>query len=122
MDLDYEVVDEHVDEEEQPVYVKTKSKPSDYLNERIAMLRRIHPTIPSVDDLMKHAEKFGTECVLETAVELGYGLETCVRVAEHCDRLDVLNRERWGRKNKPKPAIDRCKVLLGIVDEVDEAA
>lgn len=98
------------------------SSAAENLLERQASLRRITDEVPSIDDLMKHAEKFGTDQVIETAVELGYGLDACVRLTDHCDRLDVATwkrEHRYGSPKKVKSAEDRCKALLGITDEPD---
>lgn len=106
--------------EEEVKEKRTPRKPSEFLNARIHLMRRTFGTVnvPTVDDLLKHAEKFGTECVLETAAELGYGLETVMRVCEFCDRIDVMNGSRY-RKAKLKPIDVRCKALLGIEDDAE---
>lgn len=102
---------------------QVRRTPADLLLERQACLRRITHEIPSVEELMKHAERFGTDQVVETATELGYGLETCVRLTEHCDRLDALaykESHRFGSLKRTKSAEARCKALLGITDDEDE--
>jgi hypothetical protein len=72
---------------------------------------------------MKHADRFGTDQVVETATELGYGLEACVRLTDHCDRVDLKKwkeEHRYGSPKKTKTAEARCKALLGITDEDEE--
>lgn len=74
---------------------------------------------------MRHAEKFGTECVVETAAELGYTLDACVRLADHCDRTEAaeyLRAHPRGRAPKADDSTKRCKLLLGIEDPPTEVA
>lgn len=103
-------------------------KPSDLLKERGAVLRRFAygEDPPTIEQLMKHATKFGRECVVETAAELGYGLDACVRLTDHCDRAEVaayLSEHPNGRSGpKFDDAIKRCKLLLGIEDQQPEVA
>lgn len=101
-----------------------KRKPSDFLIERMAILRHVSAgDIPTIDDLMKHAEKFGTDMVVETAAECGYGLDACVRLMDFCDRQDAIDfkkNHRFGSPKKQKSSEVRCKLLLGIEDEEEE--
>lgn len=99
---------------------RVKAKPSDLLKERLTLTRRISLEIPSIEQLMKHADRFGTDQVVITAAELGYGLETLVRLTDHCDRVDAIayrETHRYGKTKKLKSSEDRCKLLLGIEDE-----
>lgn len=104
---------------------RVKRTPADLLDERSAFVRYISRQcgyVPEITDLMKHAERFGTDQVVETAVELGYSLDACVRLMDHCDRLDVASFKKehpYAKAPKLKSSEDRCKALLGIT-ETDE--
>lgn len=109
-----------------PKVARTKS---DLLEERSAFMRRVtrtsHAEAPTLDELKKHAEKFGTEMVVETAAELGYGLDSCINLMEFCDRANVADLKKYkpyAKAPKLKSAEDRCKELLGIVDEEEPVA
>lgn len=98
---------------------------ADTLPERQALLRHVcrDVPVPTIDDLVRHAEKFGTDQVVETAAELGYQLDSLVRLTDTCDRLDAeefRRHHKFGSLAKRKPAEDRCKTLLGITDETDD--
>lgn len=98
---------------------KQKRRPSDDLPERGALARRFAP-IPALKDLQKHAEKFGSECVVETAVELGYPFEACVRLVDACDRADLalLRKIRSNaRLDRRPPSEDRVRLLMGLEKE-----
>lgn len=104
---------------------REKRKPSDLLLERGSFLRRFagRQDPPTIDALQKHASKFGSEAVPETAAELGYGLDACTRLIEHCDRADAaIHLSQTGRKLNAKngPAEKRARVLLGLEDETPE--
>lgn len=94
--------------------------PSDLLSERRTFMRRLHPTQPSIADFIRHAERFGTDFVVETAVEVGHGLDACVRLQDTCDRLApaAFRKERpRAPLKKPPPAEERVKALLGLDKE-----
>jgi hypothetical protein len=116
------------DFEEDVVVVVERAKPTpvsvaDSLSARKTALRRFSEgNMPSIQELEKHAEKFGANQVLETAAELGYGLETLVRLADHCDRVDIehYNKEhKYSKSSKKVSSEDRVKKLLGIEKEKD---
>lgn len=107
--------------------------PSDLLGERRAFMRRLRhypegaegqgaplePEPVKIEDLMKHAQKFGAEGVVETAVELGYGHDACVRLMDACDRAEAAAY----RKDRPKaPPLKfgdsnaRVSALLGTLE------
>lgn len=105
---------------------RTRKLPSDLLDERSTFMRHMSRGIPvpTIDDLMKHADRFGTDQVIETAVELGYGLDACVRLLDHCDRADVAAFKKLhphGRASKVGSSEDRCKALMGITDDEEES-
>lgn len=86
------------------------------LSERQVLIHRLVETPPTVAELVKHATKFGTECVVETAVELGYTFDSCVRLQDACDRADLaeLRRHRPNAKlDKRKLSEDRVTLLMG---------
>lgn len=103
---------------------RPKVKPGDTLLERQACLRRLEAETPTIEELQKHADKYGSSLVVETAAELGYGYESLMRLQEHCDLVDVsAHRERYGPKRplpKTTPAEVRVKILLGLEDEKDD--
>jgi hypothetical protein len=93
--------------------------PSDLLPERQALARRLGSP-PRVPDLLRHAERFGTEMVPETAVEAGYGLDTCTHVVESCSRIDsVAGVRRYvrGRLKKQLTPEARARELMGLPDD-----
>lgn len=115
--------------EEAPVQVSERyrpapRKPSDLLQERGALLRySCGREAPTIDDLMRHAEKYGSDCVVETAAELGYGLDACIRLMEYCDRADALAYQRdhsFSNSKKLMSSEKRCRLLLGLEDEATE--
>lgn len=98
--------------------------PSDLLAERRNFMRRFTTQAgletPTIEQLKKHADKYGTEQVVETAVELGYGLDTIVNLMDYCDRVNATNyrKERpYAKAQKIKSSEERAKALLGIKDE-----
>lgn len=78
-----------------------------------------------VDDLVKHAEKFGTDCVMETALELGAGFAQLVQLRR---RLDVIEKnaaaqKRFSNYKKPRLSVERrVQRLMGeeVNDGTDE--
>jgi len=101
---------------------QVRRTPADLLSERQAFMRRIVEDVPTVGALMRHAERYGTDQVVETAAELGYGLETCTRLMDHCDRIDAVavRERRYSTSKKVKSSEERCKALLGITDDEEE--
>ena len=77
-------------------------------------------TSPSLEDLRKHAERFGISAVLDTAVELGYGEAELIEVIEMLDTVeatqyaDPATRRRLGLR---RPSASR----LSVEDRVDRA-
>jgi len=97
-------------------------RPSDLLAERQSYMRRILRDQPSVEQLLKHAERFGTDQVPETAAELGYGAETLERIIDKCDLIDAAEFRKLHPHGKTprggKSAEERAKLLIGD-DEVE---
>lgn len=100
------------------------AKPSDLLYERGSALRRAcRREPPTIEELMKHAERYGTDAIVQTAAELGYSLQACVRLMDHCDRVDAaayMKEHPHARPPSVKPSEKRCRILLGI-EETDQA-
>ena len=96
-----------------------KREPSDLLDERRAALRRLGAEVPSVEALKKHADKFGTEAVVETAAEVGYGVDALIRLFDHCDLVDsATDRARKYSKGLKRSSSEaRAKALLGLKDD-----
>lgn len=81
--------------------------------------------VPTIEQLAKHAQRFGTDCVVEAATELGYGLDACVRLQDACDRVEANAYRESHPKSKPLSFPDaeaRVKKLLGLKDEEPIAA
>lgn len=103
-----------------------KRGPSYQLPERRAIMRSTlarnddgDPIPPDLKELMAHAVKYGSEMVVETAIELGYGHDSCVRLMDHCDRSEAAAY----RKQRPlAPAMKfgdsdmRVRVLMGTLE------
>jgi len=66
------------------------------------------------EKLLKHAGRYGTEHVLEAAVELRLPLEELVRLQEGLDEIDSKQR---GYRKPRKTAEERVKQFLGIEEE-----
>ena len=99
---------------------------SSTLPERRTMMRlfteRNNLKAPDVKSLTRHAERFGSGLVVETAAELGYGFDELVRLTDACDRIDAkrAREEHPHRKrSKLKASEDRVKELLGTKKEND---
>lgn len=70
----------------------------------------------TVDQLVRHARRFGTEGVIDAAVDGHLPFEELVRLQEHLDEIDQEKRGR--RYVKPrKTAEQRIKKLLGIEED-----
>lgn len=97
---------------------KVIRKQSDDLIERMALLRRFGP-VPTIAELDKHAEKFGTMLVVDTAVELGHSFNACVRLQDSCDRYDAsADRKFKFKKLRAKGTSEtRVRLLMGIEEE-----
>jgi hypothetical protein len=69
--------------------------------------------------LAKHAERYGSGCVVETAIELGYSFAKCAELQESCDRIDMA-RLRREHPRAPMPRLmdpsDRVGLLMGATD------
>lgn len=92
---------------------------SDLLPERRALARRLTGTspVPGLRQLQRHAERYGSEAVVETAVELGYGFDSCVRLQDHCDRVEsarYLREHPRGRPPKVSLSEDRVRDMMGL--------
>lgn len=73
--------------------------------------------VPSLKELKKHAEKFGSDSVVETAAELGYGPEALVRLMDACDRItSAALRKTHPNRSTPRfgDSVERVNVLLGL--------
>lgn len=94
-----------------------KRLPSDLLDERRAIGRRLGADAPTVQQLQRHAERYGIECVVETAVELGHSFDSCVRLQDACDRIESArerDRHPRARPQKMKPSEDRVRAFMGL--------
>ncbi len=66
------------------------------------------------EKLLKHAGRYGTEHVLESAVEMGFPFEELVRLQQGLDEIDSKQR---GYRKPRKTAEERVKRFLGIEEE-----
>lgn len=93
------------------------------LDARRVMCQKFHDA-PTIKQLERHAERYGTEQVVETAIELGYGIETVTRLQDFCDRVEAANYKKQHPRARPMrfPNTEkRVKALMEIVDEEEEA-
>ncbi len=118
------------DQMDEAPFVSTLNVPSpprySTLAERRRLTRRLTEEIPTIAQLTKHAEKFGTEGVVQTAIELGYGFDTVV------DLQDAVNRIENTQFHKDHPGVSRnlkfpnvektVKAAMEITDEDEEVA
>ena len=79
---------------------------------------------PTIEELVKHGRRFGIARIAETAVELGYGLDSMTRLIRELDQVD---RERHEKDKKfyhaPKQdAEKRAKRILHWEEPEDEDA
>lgn len=93
-------------------------KLSDLLGERRACLHSLDlGPVPKIKQLARHAERYGTDQIVETAAELGYDEVSCVRLLDACDRIAGAH-VRKQRPNARAPRIglseDRVRALLGV--------
>jgi hypothetical protein len=97
---------------------------ADKLDEQRGFMRRFsRGDSPSIEELEKHATRYGTESVIETAAALGYGVDALVRLQDHCDRLEAAAyraEHPHAKITKLAPTEDRVRKLLGIVEDEDE--
>lgn len=78
---------------------------------------------PTLERLIKHAERYGTAFVVQTAVEYGYSIEDCTRLQVRCDVIEKqqAEKERWGHYTKPRhTAEERVMKLMGIKKEKND--
>lgn len=78
----------------------------------------------TVEQLLSHAKKFGSEGVIETAMDAKFSFEQLVRLLTGLDKVDKerdaarVARGHYSTWKKPrKSAEDRVKRLLGIEEE-----
>ena len=81
---------------------------------------------PTIEDLIKHAEKFGGHMVVQTAIDLGYGLDAVTRLQVRVDQVDAEHSKAgkpWAERfySAPKKSAEnRVKKLMNITDEEEE--
>lgn len=85
------------------------------------------PEKPTREELIKHAERFGTDQVAETAADLGFGLEDLTFLIERLDQIDVTRAKKdglkFGAKVKRTSPEKRAKKMLNWVEpEKDDDA
>ena len=83
------------------------------------------PEKPTREELIKHAERFGTDQVAETAAEIGFTLEDLTFLIERLDQIDVMRAKKeglkFGAKQKRTSAEKRAKKMLNWTEpETDD--
>jgi len=68
--------------------------------------------------LKKHADRYGYDGVMETAVDLGLNEEQLIELQEHID--EIVSRDRWAPKRRLS-AETRVRRLLGVEESEDAA-
>jgi hypothetical protein len=100
---------------------KVKRTPADLLSERKTLMRRVPGVdLPTVQQLERHAARFGSEQVVETAIECGHSFDSCVRLQDSCDRSDLELLRKLRPKARPErkaASEDRVSLLMGIERE-----
>lgn len=75
----------------------------------------------ALEPLLKHARKFGTAQVMETAIEDGFELAALVLLQEELDKVDAAEAKKrrfGGPYKKPRLTAEaRVKRLLGIEED-----
>jgi hypothetical protein len=67
--------------------------------------------MPTLQNLKKHAKRFGSDGVMEAAVESGLPFEELVELQKHIDALHA--EDKWAKKPR-LTAETRVKRMLGI--------
>lgn len=70
-------------------------------------------------DLITHVDRYGSDGVLHTAVELGFDFDDLVVLEMHCEKNDDA-KKRYATKRRGTPqarAETKVKRLLGINDD-----
>lgn len=82
---------------------------------------------PTHEELIKHAERFGTHMIAETMAELGYSVEALTQAIERLDRIDSIRKDKdnAGRmvkrgSTKKQSAEKRAKKLLNWEEPTDD--
>lgn len=81
--------------------------------------------VPTIEQLVKHGRRFGIARIAETAVELGYGLDSMTRLIRELDQVDREEHDKIKKfYHAPKQdAEKRAKRLLNWEEpEAEEAA
>jgi len=73
----------------------------------------------TVEQLEKHARRFGTEGVMVTAIEAGLSFEGLVRLQTTLDEIEAAAR-RYPKRTR-KTAEQKVRKLLGIEEEPSAA-
>lgn len=72
-------------------------------------------------DLKAHAKRYGSDGVIETAVELGFGVEEVANLIAACDEADyalAVKAKRFPTKKRHRLTFEeRAKRALGIPTE-----
>lgn len=73
------------------------------------------PKPPTLTDLKKHADRFGSEGVLETAIDLGYSRASLLGLLEYLERADLA------RIRQSRPLYRPPRVRTSLEERLDAA-
>jgi hypothetical protein len=95
--------------------------------QRLTLDQEIVPEpAPTINQLIRHAERYGSAGVVQTAIDLGYDVEAVIRLQSRVDTIDVKHAQEnrpWTHRyaKRPKKSAEvRVKKMMGVTDE-DEA-
>jgi len=73
-----------------------------------------------LEQLLKHARKYGPEGVVDAAVQLRLGLDVVTALIQELDKLERETHGRWATKHRIT-AEDRARRAMGLPDSKDAA-
>jgi hypothetical protein len=88
--------------------------------------RQRSAAITTLQEYVRHAELFGTECVYETALEEGHGPRTLARLRVELDSIEASRKSRRGftigkRRRRPKAETRAAVEVLSLEGLVPSA-
>ena len=81
--------------------------------------RSSFPDVPDMGRLIRHAERYGSDSVYETAEGYGYPLSQLLQLDAELTRIDSERRKRFGTvpTRKRPSSEDRAKAILYLTAE-----
>lgn len=80
------------------------------------------PQTAGLTKYVHHAQRFGTESVMQTAAQQGLSYELLIQLQTQLDAIDAKARKRGQRQGKRLNAEVRVRRLLGLPDSKEEEA